>query len=170
MARGRKDTWTIVAQLYYLSPHGMRMIQHQQAHSSSSSDCDSSIGGRYEHQCIWERPRIPTLIRERPRRSRANMPKQSTWPASPEIAVTAQEAITSPTTARLRRMNSARARASANTAGTTGARMPTATMLTPARTPAKQSSKPNPSAPELNPALTENSKMARPANIAVSSA
>lgn len=115
------------------------------------------------------------MTSETPSRSRVNMAKKSTGSASPlETAVTAQEAMTSPAVAVLRRMNAARARALSNAVGKVGAGLssalltPKATRLAPARIPVKLRSKPKPQVLlKWMPPLTESSVMVRPMALAL---
>lgn len=94
------------------------------------------------------------------------MAKKSTGSASPpETAVTAQEAMTSPAVAVLRRMNAV---------GKVGAGLssalltPKATRLAPARIPVKLRSKPKPQVLlKWMPPLTESSVMVRPMALAL---
>ncbi|TVU43085.1 hypothetical protein EJB05_09522, partial [Eragrostis curvula] len=113
--------------------------------------------------------RTPVLNRDTPSRNRAKELKQSTGaPASPVTTVTADEAVASPTTARLRRRNAVSAPTPATTAltmvgvvGSSAIRTATAMRLAPARTPTKPRNKP--SLPEPTPATTASNRKAKPA-------
>ncbi|TVU43062.1 hypothetical protein EJB05_09498, partial [Eragrostis curvula] len=110
------------------------------------------------------------VIRDIPSRNRAKELKQSTGaPASPATAATADEAMASPTTARLRRRNAVSTATPAITAltvvgfvGSWDIRTATAmSWLAPARNPTKPRNKP--SLPELTPAMTASNRKAKPA-------